>query len=406
MKRIYLFDEDSRASTYGIGTYLRQVIELLVKMSDLSLNLVRLRSESREFFIRENNGYSEFIIPNTVFSFSSCTERYYVHVWYLLLSYIEYEKGDLLIFHLNYQTSYPLIALMKQRFPNCKIIYTIHCQSWSLSLKGNISLFKRIIHSDSSSLNDKELRISQVYQKEKLLYAEVDKIICLSNFTKSLLMQEYEVPNDKLCVINNGLEDKGLSLSENDRCILKDKLGIPINQRVVLFVGRIDEMKGIKSLIQSFKIIVKYLPDCHLYLLGDGNYFNYFEDIIGYWNRITFTGRLNRELLYEFYRVADVGVMPSFYEQCSYVAIEMLMFNIPLLMSTAAGLDEMVENVDKIFLEEGREGISISSEKMAENIMFLLNNSFSDFYRNVYLQKYEKSIFDKKMNNLYDLLTC
>ena len=90
MKRIYLFDEDSRASTYGIGTYLRQVIELLVKMSDLSLNLVRLRSESREFFIRENNGYSEFIIPNTVFSFSSCTERYYVHVWYLLLSYIEY----------------------------------------------------------------------------------------------------------------------------------------------------------------------------------------------------------------------------------------------------------------------------------------------------------------------------
>ena len=39
MKRIYLFDEDSRASTYGIGTYLRQVIELLVKMSDLSLNL-------------------------------------------------------------------------------------------------------------------------------------------------------------------------------------------------------------------------------------------------------------------------------------------------------------------------------------------------------------------------------
>ena len=267
-------------------------------------------------------------------------------------------------------------------------------------------MFKRIIHSDSSSLNDKELRISQVYQKEKLLYAEVDKIICLSNFTKSLLMQEYEVPNDKLCVINNGLEDKGLSLSENDRCILKDKLGIPINQRVVLFVGRIDEMKGIKSLIQSFKIIVKYLPDCHLYLLGDGNYFNYFEDIIGYWNRITFTGRLNRELLYEFYQVADVGVMPSFYEQCSYVAIEMLMFNIPLLMSTAAGLDEMVENVDKIFLEEGREGISISSEKMAENIMFLLNNSFSDFYRNVYLQKYEKSIFDKKMNNLYDLLTC
>ena len=108
----------------------------------------------------------------------------------------------------------------------------------------------------------------------------------------------------------------------------------------------------------------------------------------------------------KFYQVADVGVMPSFYEQCSYVAIEMLMFNIPLLMSTAAGLDEMVENVDKIFLEEGREGISISSEKMAENIMFLLNNSFSDFYRNVYLQKYEKSIFDKKMNNLYDLLTC
>ena len=56
------------------------------------------------------------------------------------------------------------------------------------------------------------------------------------------------------------------------------------------------------------------------------------------------TGRLNKEQVYDFYQIADIGVMPSMHEQCSYVAIEMMMFGLPMIISTTTGLKEMMPN--------------------------------------------------------------
>ena len=53
---------------------------------------------------------------------------------------------------------------------------------------------------------------------------------------------------------------------------------------------------------------------------------------------------MDKNLLFEFYQIADVGVMPSFHEQCSYVAIEMMMMGVPLITSDSTGLKEMQAN--------------------------------------------------------------
>uniref|UniRef100_UPI000EFE388E glycosyltransferase n=1 Tax=Parabacteroides sp. AM08-6 TaxID=2292053 RepID=UPI000EFE388E len=123
-----------------------------------------------------------------------------------------------------------------------------------------------------------------------------------------------------------------------------------------------------------------------------------------YWNKVTFTGRLNKDELYEFYQIADIGVMPSLHEQCSYVAMEMLMFNIPLLISTSTGLNETLEGVEKIEVEEREDDVYISVEKMAESMLALLQAPPSNMYRETYLRKYEESLFLEKMRNLYESL--
>ena len=67
--------------------------------------------------------------------------------------------------------------------------------------------------------------------------------------------------------------------------------------------------------------------------VGDGFYSYYLNSCNPTWNKITFTGKLNKEDLYKLYQIADIGVLPSFHEQCSYVAIEMMMYGIPLVAS-------------------------------------------------------------------------
>lgn len=74
-----------------------------------------------------------------------------------------------------------------------------------------------------------------------------------------------------------------------------------------------------------------------------------------YWSKIIFSGRLPKELIYKFYQIADVGILPSFAEQCSYVAIEMMMHGLPIVGTDSTGLSEMIidgENGYKVNLNE------------------------------------------------------
>ena len=77
--------------------------------------------------------------------------------------------------------------------------------------------------------------------------------------------------------------------------------------------------------MSCFNKIVDEYPDCRMILIGDGdinNVIKYAREAI---SKITFVGRLDKKKLYQWYSIADIAVFPSYYEECSYVGIEMLM---------------------------------------------------------------------------------
>jgi glycosyltransferase involved in cell wall biosynthesis len=146
-------------------------------------------------------------------------------------------------------------------------------------------------------------------------------------------------------LISNGLKDEAVILSEEGKIQLKKQLYFLKKEKIILFVGRLDEIKGLDFLILSFKQIIKKKSNCRLVVIGDGDFYIYLKKSMDYWNKITFIGHLEKEKLYKFYQVADVGVLPSFHEQCSYVAIEMLMFGIPLIVvDTTGGAESVIDN--------------------------------------------------------------
>lgn len=405
MKHIYIFDKNSIASIYGIGTYQKQLIWALAGLPNYSINYVNLRSDEMEFSVENKNECRYFTIPNDYVVSKKNEERYYVRVFFLLLPYLTIDDRDVSIFHFNYKDFLHIIPLIKQYIPRSKVVVTIHSQTWVFACNGNLNCFRNIKEKDAFLLSENEQSIKKSFEDEKRLYQAVDKIISLSNFTKLLLISDYQIDPSVVIHLRNGLKDEYIELCEEKKKRIRKELGIPETEKVILFVGRIDTLKGINFLIESFKQVLEQQPESHLFLVGDGNLSDYLRHILGYWNKITFTGYLDKKYLFQFYQIADLGILPSFHEQCSYVAIEMLMFNLPLLITNASGVDEMLEEVDKIEIKEEERSISISVERMTDLIVSLLQAPKTNLYRETYLRKYEGSIFARYMKFLYDSLS-
>lgn len=401
MKHLYLFNENTKASVYGIGTYIKQLTNCLLNRKDIYLHIVNLRCEIDEFEVVKTDSCCKYSFPNI----DSAQSYYYRNIWFVLNSYIKGVDSRLLVFHLNYFNSYPLVKYIRMEYPAGIIVFTIHYFTWCFKLNGNTSYFRELIKEGKNNKTDnRDNHIISSFEEEKTLLNEVDCIICLSQYTKEILTQDYEISKKKINLIYNGLIDEAVVLGRNEKNKLRKELLFSKREKIILFVGRLDDIKGLDILINAFKIALKKETNARLVIVGDGLYSTYLNESKYYWSRIVFTGRLEKEDLYKFYQIADVGVMPSMHEQCSYVAIEMLMFNVPLILSTTTGLNEMLDaDENKIKITEGIDNIHVSTDNLANLIVDHLKcNNIN--YRDYYNQKYTIQIMSDRMNTLYNSL--
>ena len=301
-------------------------------------------ADEQYFEIRENQGYIEYYIPEPYFSTEDKSHIHKRNICYLMRLNCNCAKDDKYIFLFSHMTHLDLIPYIKQWLPNSRFYFTVHFQRWCYSLNGNLPCFKRIIHAEVKKLSLVEHGIYDSYVREKKYYQMVNKVICLSKFTYTLLKEEYGLSPDKLMLIYNGLKDEKQVLANQIRSELKKRLHFSFKEKIILFVGRLDAIKGADMLVQAFHDLLQEHENYRLVIIGDGDFSSCLDKCGTVWSKITFTGRLNKEQVYDFYQIADIGVMPSMHEQCSYVAIEMMMFGLPMIISTTTGLKEMMPN--------------------------------------------------------------
>lgn len=372
MKQVYLINTNNRAAAYGVGTYINQIVMCLRQTDSLRLTVVELDSDEKESVLveKDNVRYLKFPrISNNLYN--TYTDRYSRNISYLLSLYVNAEEEC--IFHFNYLNHASLARCLKSRFPKASIVLTIHYFNWCLLLKGNTILFRDIIYGNRNGRSEFEQMIYVDYLQDKSFLTDVDKVICLSQYTYNLLCNDYGVSDSKIVSMVNGIRLPDTLLTEEERRYEKRKLAFGEEEKVVLFVGRLDEIKGVSFLIQAFKRVLEKLTNVRLLLVGDGEYDKYLplcRDSLG---KITFAGKVDRELLSVFYQIADVGVMPSFHEQCSYVAIEMMAYGIPLIGTDTTGLREMLDEccVSINYAEDGMESLI---DSFAERILAVLSS--------------------------------
>ena len=375
---LYLFNANDSAAMYGIGTYLKELTHAL-KDSEINIHIVHLHSTRPEFEITKTNHVENWYIPevrneNTFSGSVQKMEDYYQNVIYLFRIYIQDTKD--LVFHFNFNQSYLLARELKATF-DCKTVYTVHFLKWALVLQGNL----KNLHALKAKSEEQRTLFEQLLfttdEYESLLFKEVDRVIALSQYTQNLLYGEYSLETDKVSIIPNGLSTIDNVVETDNYLSLRQKWKISEKESLILFVGRLQPLKGISFLIRAFRNVLETTSNCRLMIVGGSNYNMYTQEAKDIRPKITFTGLLEKKELYELYRLADVGVLPSLTENCSYVAIEMMMHGLPMITSTAPGLAEMTEDGIsslQVPLIEHPDKVEIDTYLLSEKMLHLLKH--------------------------------
>ncbi len=124
--------------------------------------------------------------------------------------------------------------------------------------------------------------------------------------------------------------------------MLRQRYGFEEDEFIILFVERLEESKGVFELLDAFVRLSDCYDDVRLVLAGTGNYSGLLQSVSRHHAKITLTGYLNQEQLTCFYHISDIGVIPSKAEQCSYVALEMMRWKVPVIAADIPGLNELI----------------------------------------------------------------
>lgn len=361
----YIINNASRASHYGIGTYVQQLVNVLKSQDGINIYSVELYADVNNFeVIESDDGVTHLQFPSCRSGMES--ESYCRSVCCLLSNYIS-RCARHTIFHFNYFQHYPLALAIKSKFPQARIILAVHYFGWCFSLKGNVTKFRETIKDVKETSENDKLR--REYERERAFLCLADLVVALSEFAKNLIISDYKISSTKIRIVYNGLDNN--SCKKNQYLLHKGY------RRIILFVGRLDEIKGVPYLVKAFCKFASEYRDLQLYVVGDGNYDSIFalcHEIIG---RVIFTGRLSKDDLCQLYDKTLFGVLPSFHEQCSYSAIEFMMKGIPFIGTDSTGLREMLSEMTQLTVHINETDFSEESfiQELAEKMEAMIKDS-------------------------------
>jgi glycosyltransferase involved in cell wall biosynthesis len=129
------------------------------------------------------------------------------------------------------------------------------------------------------------------------------------------------------------------------RLALRGELGWPHDAAVLLFVGYLLPAKGVFELVESFNRIAEKHPRALLVLVGEGPAWDELKARIAdspHGDRIRLAGHVHRDRVTDFYRAADVAVLPSHHEGMPNVVLEGMACGLPILGSDVGGIPEAV----------------------------------------------------------------
>jgi glycosyltransferase involved in cell wall biosynthesis len=198
------------------------------------------------------------------------------------------------------------------------------------------------------------LRRSLHLQLTRRALRKAARVLAVSQFTKSEIARTFDVPDDRIEVVYNAIDERFLHghASQADRDLIAERY--QVNYPFLLYAGAIRPHKNVVRTIEAFSALKtelekeQQLPDLKLIIIGDdlSGHPGLRRTVVrsGVQNDVRFLGFVPIEVLRIFYDVAKIFVFPSLYEGFGLPPLEAMAHGTPVVTSNTSSLPEVAGN--------------------------------------------------------------
>jgi glycosyltransferase involved in cell wall biosynthesis len=305
MMRIGIDFRSSTGQRAGIGTYFHHLVENLAKIDAEDRYILYIRTPRRNL-----------VVPN---------DRFTVKAF----------NGPLIFWHMR--------VIFDVLFSKCDLFVTPSFIPATILPKDSCVLF---IADATGHIFPQyhTLKVRILTRLHRMAARRAKKILTISQASKNDIVTHFHVAADKIAVTYLAASEDFKQILEQPRLdSVRRRYRLP--ERYILFVGSIEPRKNLVGLINAFaKVRTKI--DRKLVIAGGGGWLNsdIYETIkdLNLTDSVVFTGYVPQDDLAAIYNLADVFVFPSFYEGFGIPPLEAMSCGVPVIVSHAASLPEVV----------------------------------------------------------------
>lgn len=241
--------------------------------------------------------------------------------------------------------------------------------------------------------------------KERVIYnfikssiKRTNHIITISDSEKKRIIKHSKKPSDSISFVYHGVDEKFYERNVEEKHNIITKYQLP--PKYVLYVGRINIRKNIKTLLSSFSQI--YNKDIALVIVGkeENNDVDFQETLyrLNIEKRVFVLGHIPDEDLGVIFSAAKIFVFPSFAEGFGLPPLEAMKSGVPSIVSNINSLNEVCGDCVLYFNPN-------NVDELKENINLLLENNL--LYNNLKqkgLKRAEKFVWDNSAKELLKII--
>ena len=224
----------------------------------------------------------------------------------------------------------------------------IHAHDWLTYFAGiaakRVSGKPLVVHMHATSFDrsSSDNIDTRVYEIERAGMAAADRVIAVSNLTRKIVIEKYNIPAEKVVTVHNAVRfaEKEQELPERG-----------VSDKIITFLGRITFQKGPDYFVEAAAKVLKRVPNVRFVMAGSGDMMNHVIRRVarlGIADRFHFTGFLKGDDVHKMFQLSDVYIMPSVSEPFGISPLEAMRANVPSIISKQSGVAEVLDYAVKV----------------------------------------------------------
>ena len=187
------------------------------------------------------------------------------------------------------------------------------------------------------------LNIVVLAVERRVLEKGSKKIIAVSEGVKREILENYNVPEEKIAVVPSGVDLEEFKPNQKKREEIRKRYNINDNEIVLMFSGYEFKRKGLEYIIKALPKINN--KNIKLLVVGgdDAKRYKLLASRLGVLGKIIFVGTVKKGIN-SYYAASDIFLFPTAYEAFSLATLEAVASGLPILATKVNGTEELIKD--------------------------------------------------------------